>query len=1188
MTSIFIKLLNLSISAGMLVLLVFAFRLFLKRYSRRAACLLWIVVALRLIIPFSFESSFSIMPSGDFVKVDEATVDEALVNEIVAIDASDKISDVRTADNSVNSTESIYNGEKVENTSYSGYSVERMENSSDSSHIGERIADASDSNYIQDKTENNATDVTERTEQSVLYVPVANTIANNRADEVPTSDGTGTAVSNNAPEKLPQMEEDAVSNSKSLFTWLDSLSLHTWEILAYIWLLGAVLVFVYMVIAYARMRSLTAESIPFNDTALKNVYICDMIDSAFILGVVKPRIYLPGHLTGQQVENILAHEQVHLKRKDYIWKFIGFVLLMVYWFNPLMWLAYAFLCKDIEFACDEQVISDMNPAQIREYSDTLLVCSADRHFVYGCPLAFGEVAVKDRIKAALSYKKPLLWVIIAAFVLLVGAAVFFFAKPSENTDNDNIDDNGDSTVLTENPTGTEAEPEEYAEEYEGMGGGKYYKLKDGTYKYGDYSYKYRLEITGRMPNATNDSTFVYLSNIEDISFERAWKSVFSSNYGMYFNPDEAVLVEMGVVEDEFIKITREEFNKRQREIEYNRLEDGTYEFAQHKYKYRFVISGRLPGALCNTTYEILSNIEDISFRRAWLADGLSSNMDDYFSIDEAVIVRRLFLTEEEEGIIKTDLYQLQMPEKWVRKVDYTVKDDNTVVVNGYVDETKKTEELLKIVPVMDVDTAWEMLDEMPGRCIFSKDYVYVFIIPDSDPQQKYKYFDLRIGTDELLEVVDSFKVLKDGETRNAFNSIRAEHLDRIDNPEMNKNTGAGYEKHYLGIYDTLSNTRYGLKMYDFATEFSDYRLDETIIKDGEEVLFAEYPDDMVRRSDVAFFPFKNEINGNRNYAVIAYGKNEKRHEHQLIIEERPDNSSNCLRGYKLDYDIIKDYVLSELTEKIDTDANKAYFNLNDGQNIVVESDYDLVDKNYDLICGIEYWNDIDYVSYELDNKNLRTFSVKMRAVLACSFTDGTEGYEYDFAPLVSVNVEYAGEGKFDIRDISIRKYGLDVRDLDFSQKEIVSDSDYILKKDPETGTELAYINPYVLNNNYKTQNFRVMKVNSDGTIVLRATGRYLPDEYSIDQADDYKNPEGLYPMGTEITMRLSKDCIIYYFPKFISDWELRKITVEDLKYLSDNYYYMDRGTGGLHEYLYDFECSYRDGIVYYIAEHFYP
>ena len=1105
------------------------------------------------------------MPSGDFVKVDEATVGKAVVEDNAIADTSVNASDASEGEKKINDT--------VENRTVNNSIGADLD-----SHTTFNPENSIQSEYIEEKTEES---LIENTSHSVLNETDVNIIENTYAINQTASDN---AIKNHSK----AAEEDAVSNSKSVFTWLDSLSLHTWEILAYIWLFGAVLVFVYMVIAYAGMRSLTAESIPFNDTALKNVYICDMIDSAFILGVVKPRIYLPGHLTGQQVENILAHEQVHLKRKDYIWKFIGFVLLMVYWFNPLMWVAYAFLCKDIEFACDEKVISDMNPAQIREYSDTLLVCSADRHFVYGCPLAFGEVAVKDRIKAALSYKKPLLWVIMVVFVLLVGAAVFFFAKPSENIDN-NKNDNGDDTIFTENPTGTEADPEEYAEEYKGMGGGKYYKLKDGTYKYGDYSYKYRLEITGRMPNATNDSTFVYLSNIEDISFERAWKSEFSSNYGMHFNPDEAVLVEMDVVEDEFIKITREEFNKWQREIEYNRLEDGTYEFAQQKYKYRFVISGRLPGALCNTTYEILSNIEDISFRRAWLADGFSSNMDDYFSIDEAVIVRRLFLTEEEEGIIKTDLYQLQMPEKWVRRVNYTIKDDNTVVVNGYVDETKKTEELLKIVPVMDVDTAWEMLDEMPGRCIFSKDYVYVFIIPDSDPQQKYKYFDLRIGTDELLEVVDSFKVLKDGETRNAFNSIRTEHLDRIDNPEMNKNTGAGYEKHYLGIYDTFSNTRYGLKMYDFSTEFSDYRLDETIIKDGEEVLFAEYPDDMVRRSDVAFFPFKNEINGNRNYAVIAYGKNEKRHEHQLIIEERPDNSSNNLRGYKLDYDIIKDYVLSELTEKIDTDANKAYFNLNDGQNIVVESEYDLVDKNYDLlICGIDYWNDIDYVSYELDNKNLRTFSVKMRAGLACSFTDGTEGYEYDFAPLVSVNVEYVGEGKFDIRDISIRRYGLDVRDLDFSQKEVVSDSDYVLKKDPETGTQLAYLNPYVLDSSYKTQNFRVMKVNSDGTIVLRATGRYLPDEYSIDQADDYENPEGLYPMGTEVTMKLSKDCIIYYFPKFISDWELRKITVEDLKYLSDNYYYMDRGTGGLHEYLYDFECSYRDGVVYYIAEHFYP
>ena len=666
MTSVFIKLLNLSISAGMLVLLVFAFRLFLKRYSRRAACLLWIVVALRLIIPFSFESSFSIMPSGDFVKVDEATVDEALVNEIAAIDASDKISDVRTAENSVNSTESIYNGENVEHAFDSGYSVERMENSSDSSHIGERIADASDSKYIPDNTENN-------TVENALAV---NMTASSGADEVSESAPIDIAH-NNSFEKHSKTEEDAVSNSKSLFTWLDTLSLHTWEILAYIWLFGAVLVFVYMVIAYARMRSLTAESIPFNDTALKNVYICDMIDSAFILGVIKPRIYLPGNLTGQQVENILAHEQVHLKRKDYIWKFIGFVLLMVYWFNPLMWLAYAFLCKDIEFACDEQVISDMNPAQIREYSDTLLVCSADRHFVYGCPLAFGEVAVKDRIKAALSYKKPLLWVIIVAFVLLVGAAVFFFAKPSENTDNDNIDDNGDSTVLTENPTGTEAEPEEYAEEYKGMGGEKYYKLKDGTYKYGDYSYKYRLEITGRMPNATNDSTFVYLSNIEDISFERAWKSVFSSNYEMLFSPDDAVLVEVDVVEDEFNKITREDYAEEYEGMDghkYYKLKDGTYKsdmYEDYTYKYKFEVTGQIAGL--DQKQVLLSNYDFDTFDKYW-AENSSRDLRASFPPEDVLCVEKIWL-EDSEDIEKKEAVRLAVE-------NHTDIDSTTALMNA--------------------------------------------------------------------------------------------------------------------------------------------------------------------------------------------------------------------------------------------------------------------------------------------------------------------------------------------------------------------------------------------------------------------------------------------------------------------------------------------------------------------------
>lgn len=524
MTSLLIKLLNLSISAGMLVLLVFVFRLFLKRYSRRATCLLWIVVVLRLIIPFSFESSLSIMPSGDFIKASETTTDEVTSVDIAATDMNVNSSDASVNDKHIVDTlESMIADSNIESDLNSKTAINPV-NPIEGGNKEKKPEDSrieNNSHFVSSETTVNTTENTHVIDQT----------AGNIADDVLAIAKTDTA-------------------NRNAITWLDFINVRTWEILAYIWLLGAVLVFAYMVIGYARMRSLTAESILYNETELKNVYICDMIDTAFIMGVLRPRIYLPGNLTGQQVVNILAHERVHLRRKDYIWKFIGFILLTVYWFNPLMWLAYTFLCKDIEFACDEQVISAMNSAQIREYSNTLLVCSTNRHFVYGCPLAFGEVAVKDRIKAALSYKKPLLWVIIVAFVLLVGAAVFFFAKPLENTDNDNIDDNGDSTVLTENPTGTETEPEEYAEEYEGMDGHKYYKLKDGTYKsdmYEGYTYKYKFEVTGQI--AGLDQKQVLLSNYDFDTFDKYWAENSSRDLRASFPPEDVLCVEKIWLED---------------------------------------------------------------------------------------------------------------------------------------------------------------------------------------------------------------------------------------------------------------------------------------------------------------------------------------------------------------------------------------------------------------------------------------------------------------------------------------------------------------------------------------------------------------------------------------------------------------------------------------------------------------
>ncbi|MCR5769148.1 MAG: M56 family metallopeptidase [Lachnospiraceae bacterium] len=384
MDTLFIKLLNLSISAGMLVLVVLAIRLFLKKTSRRAVCFLWIAVALRLAVPVYFESSFSIIPSGDYFKINDT---QKAISLFLSVD------DRTNAE--VKSSKGTENSDFAITPDYSEQNTANKVNSGE--------------NLLYENTQPKAESTPyENARPEVEVIPV----------EAPSETG------------------------------------HIWAILAYVWLIGIAFIFTYTVIAFLRVKKIVSESIKYKDTLMENVYICDRIDNAFILGVVRPKIFLSGNLNRQQIDNILAHENIHLERKDHIWKLLGFVLLTIYWFNPLIWIAYLCFCRDIEFACDESVILGMDPDQIRDYSDTLLICSTGRHMTYGSPLAFGEQAVKDRIKAALSYKKPLFWVIVTAFILLIAAGTIFFTKPSANTGNDEGVDISDKSDVTPTPVVT--------------------------------------------------------------------------------------------------------------------------------------------------------------------------------------------------------------------------------------------------------------------------------------------------------------------------------------------------------------------------------------------------------------------------------------------------------------------------------------------------------------------------------------------------------------------------------------------------------------------------------------------------------------------------------------------------------------------------------------------------------------
>lgn len=316
MAAVFLKLLNLSISASWLVLAVLVLRLISKRSPKWVNVLLWGIVALRLVLPFSIESALSLIPSAE-------TVSPAAVQ----FDPAPTItSGVSVIDNAVNPS------------------------------LSEHFA------------------------------------------AVPTASVN---------------------------------PLYVWAYLAgWVWLIGLGAMLLYALVSYLRLRRRVSVSL----CVRENIYLCDAISSPFILGVVKPRIYLPSGLDEVQRQNVLSHERAHLARRDHWWKPLGFALLAVYWFNPVLWLAYALLCRDIELACDERVIRTMDESAVKTYSTVLLACSMPRKAVITCPLAFGEVGVKERVRNALHYKKPAFWVVAASVAVCVVVAVCFLTNPPTDTD----------------------------------------------------------------------------------------------------------------------------------------------------------------------------------------------------------------------------------------------------------------------------------------------------------------------------------------------------------------------------------------------------------------------------------------------------------------------------------------------------------------------------------------------------------------------------------------------------------------------------------------------------------------------------------------------------------------------------------------------------------------------------------
>lgn len=319
MTEFFLNIVNMSISASWVVLAVLLLRLLLKKAPKWITVLLWGIVAIRMICPFSIESVMSLIPSAETISPE------------IMMDRTPKIN--------------------------SG-------------------------------------------------IPIINNIVNPVIGE--------------------SFAPDPATSANPLQIWI--------PILSFVWIVGIAGMLLYTTISYFRVNRKIGTAVLLHD----NIFQSESVVSPFVLGIIKPKIYLPFKVNDKDMEHVIAHEQAHIRRKDHWWKPFGFLLLALHWFNPLIWLGYALLCKDIEFACDEKVIKELNTEEKADYSQALLNLSVNRRMIAACPLAFGEVGVKDRVKSVLNYKKTAFWIIIVAVIASAVFAVCFLTSPTTTNLNEKM------------------------------------------------------------------------------------------------------------------------------------------------------------------------------------------------------------------------------------------------------------------------------------------------------------------------------------------------------------------------------------------------------------------------------------------------------------------------------------------------------------------------------------------------------------------------------------------------------------------------------------------------------------------------------------------------------------------------------------------------------------------------------
>ena len=558
MSELFSTILTMSLSASYLVLAVLVIRLALKKAPKWISVLLWGLVAVRLLMPFSIESSFSLLPEqlvdGEFISsMAEAPSEETVKTEIYLGD--------------------VHGGQEL---------------------LGSTVLDA-------------------------------NLVGN------------------------------------------EGYSVH--GIVSVIWLTGVVAMLLYTVISYVLLKRKVSTATLFR----KRIFMSEHVASPFVLGFFMPKIYLPYWIDDRSMAHVIAHEEAHIRRKDHWWKPLGFLLLAIHWFNPLMWIGYILLCRDIELACDEKVIKEMDSDTKADYTQALVDCSVNRHRIAACPLAFGEVGVKERVKSVMNYKKPGFWILLASTLVCIVVAVCFLTDPKEQPH--------PVIVLSS---------QNYAVEEVTFENGIYsfvvipgenspvYSITNDMYlsSQGEYGAEGTWTSLGKLEKtkltSTNfDELFKFSFWTGDANAlkirqdtQQAWKLIYDEEFLYYLlqQKNGDLYLAYGYTSKSFgeasirwlFKLAAQSNDLGPVETIHGNLKtyyknaDGTYQFNGLIYQTRMEIRGQMPNSSANSTFVYLSNLKNISFDRAWKAAGLSSNMSDYFDPEEAVLVDWNTVSAEEE------------------------------------------------------------------------------------------------------------------------------------------------------------------------------------------------------------------------------------------------------------------------------------------------------------------------------------------------------------------------------------------------------------------------------------------------------------------------------------------------------------------------------------------------------------